>query len=320
MPLATLGTVLVALMGCVDYAGNSEHRISLYTPDSDSGTFDFFMEALKLEGQRKDVQASSDDNTLVTGVAGDVDSLGYFGYAYFTDHADKLRAVPIQADNDSEPVLPSPETIYSGKYSPLSRPMYIYVKNELMKRPEGSRFVQFYLRNIDRLAREGGYVPPTEEQKAKNFAALETLIKRAGRPTQRDQPVIVDGSSTVFPISAAAQEAYDDATPGTPKIIVDVHGTGGGFGRYLQGEVDIVDASRPATAAEEQAALEKGYYWTRFVVGYDGLTVVVHPKNDFVDKLTVAQLRQLFEPGSSVMTWNDLNPDWPGTAVGTISE
>src|SRR5205085_7011887 len=87
-----------------------DRKLVLYSPDKDSGTFDFFTEAIvgKARSQREDVQASSDDNILVQGVAGDVDGLGYFGYAYYAANADKLRAVPIQAGPDAPPVAPRP--------------------------------------------------------------------------------------------------------------------------------------------------------------------------------------------------------------------
>src|SRR4051794_5678745 len=99
--------------------------------------------------------------------------------------------------------------------------------------------------------------------------------------------IIVDGSSTVFRISKAAQEAFASVNPDVT-VVVDNHGTGGGFSRYLQGEVDIVDASRAAKPDEEAKAKAQGLDWTRFVVGYDGITLVVHPENDFVKSLTVA--------------------------------
>lgn len=152
-----------------------DRKISLYSPDSDSGTFDFFTEAImgKSKAQRKDVQASSDDNTLVKGVEGDTDGLGYFGYAYFAAQGKNLRDIPIQNGPDAKPVLPSPETILSGAYAPLSRPLYIYVKNDSMKRPEVADFVAFYVENVAKLAKEGGYVSPTEDEIAANREALK---------------------------------------------------------------------------------------------------------------------------------------------------
>lgn len=126
--------------------------------------------------------------------------------------------------------------------------------------------------------------------------------------------VVVDGSSTVYRISKAAQEGFDEVDPKV-QVIVNSSGTGGGFGKYLQGEVDIVDASRPAKPAEESSAKAKGLDWTEYTVGYDGITVVINPKNTFVKELTVKQLKALWEPDSKVTTWRDLDPSWPARRI-----
>jgi phosphate transport system substrate-binding protein len=149
--------------------------IVLYSPDTDSGTFEYFTEAIigKARQQREDVQPSSDDNTLVNGVAGDPDGLGYFGYAYFEANADKLRAIPIRKDAGSDPVSPSAETILNKSYTPLSRPLFIYVKNASLRRDAVRGFVKYYLDKIEELSRQGGYVPPTPEDRAANESALE---------------------------------------------------------------------------------------------------------------------------------------------------
>lgn len=126
--------------------------------------------------------------------------------------------------------------------------------------------------------------------------------------------VVVDGSSTVYRISKAAQEGFDEVDPKV-QVIVNSSGTGGGFGKYLQGEVDIVDASRPAKPAEESSARAKGLVWAEYTVGYDGITVVVNPKNTFVKSLSVKQLKTLWEPDSKVTTWHDLDPSWPARRI-----
>ena len=151
-----------------------DRKILLYSPDHDSGTFEFFTEAIvgKAKAQREDVQASSDDNTLVSGVSGDPDGLGYFGYAYFAANAKKLRAVPVQKDADSKPVMPSPETVLDKSYSPLSRPLYIFVKNSSLRRPGAAGFVKYYLDNAGKFAEKGGYVAPTAVDLAANAQAL----------------------------------------------------------------------------------------------------------------------------------------------------
>ncbi len=136
-----------------------------------------------------------------------------------------------------------------------------------------------------------------------------------GRPGPKvSGTILVDGSSTVFRISKAAQEGFNRVNPDVT-VVVDNHGTGGGFGRYLQGEVDIVDASRAAKPAEEAKAEQQGIRWTRFLVGYDGITLVVNAKNDFVKSLTVGQLKAIWEPGSKIKTWKDITPSWPDRRI-----
>lgn len=158
-----------------------DRKIVFYSPDKDSGTFDFFTEEIngKSKAQRKDVQPSSDDNMLVTGVSGDADAIGYFGYAYFAANASKLRAIPIKKTDDSPPVAASPETILDKSYSPLARPLYIYVKNSALGRPEVGEFVSFYLDKIGSLAETAGYVPPTESDRAENKKSLDAALAAA---------------------------------------------------------------------------------------------------------------------------------------------
>lgn len=150
-----------------------DRKVVLYSPDHDSGTFEFFVEAVVGKGkeQRQDVQVSADDNTLVKGVAGDADGIGYFGYAYYAANADKLRAVPIQKGPDAQAVMPSPETILKQSYEPLSRPLFVYAKNSALRRPEVSAFLKFYLDNVSALATRAGYVAPTPTDIAANQAA-----------------------------------------------------------------------------------------------------------------------------------------------------
>jgi phosphate transport system substrate-binding protein len=155
-----------------------DRPIVLYSPDNDSGTFDFFTEAIvgKMKSQRDDVQQNSSDNSLVQGVAGDVDGMGYFGYPYYSSNKDKLRAVAIRNGQDARPVLPGPETIQDKSYAPLSRPLYIFVKNSAARRPEMAQFVRHYLDNIDKFATEGGYDAPMVHDKAANQEALTKLL------------------------------------------------------------------------------------------------------------------------------------------------
>jgi phosphate transport system substrate-binding protein len=157
-----------------------DRKIIIYTPDKDSGTFEFFTEkVVGVQGkQRDDVQASPDDNTLVKGVAGDADSIGYFGYAYYAANTEELRALPIQSSDEATAVEPTLETILKKSYSPLSRPLYIYVKKSSLRRPAVASFVKYYVDHVGELAKKAGYVPPTEEDQSVNRMALPA----AGRP------------------------------------------------------------------------------------------------------------------------------------------
>jgi phosphate transport system substrate-binding protein len=159
-----------------------DRKIILYSPDNNSGTYEFFIEAIirDAKSQREGVQQSSDDNTLVNGVANDADGLGYFGYAYYAANKEKLRPVAVQNGPDAKPVLPNPETIADKSYKPLSRPLFIFVKNSASRRPEVKQFVRFYLDHVDELSVKGGYDPPTAEDRKANTEAIAKLFPDAG--------------------------------------------------------------------------------------------------------------------------------------------
>ncbi|MBB6444932.1 PstS family phosphate ABC transporter substrate-binding protein [Bacillus benzoevorans] len=137
--------------------GWPEEEIKFYSPGTDSGTFDYFDEVI-LEEQPivEKATLSEDDNILVQGVTGEKNAIGYFGYAYYLENKDKLKVVPIDGGNGA--VEPTNETVESGEYAPLSRPLYIYVKNESVKKEEIYDFVKFALENAGSLSEEVGYV------------------------------------------------------------------------------------------------------------------------------------------------------------------
>lgn len=150
-----------------------DKKIVLYGPDTDSGTFDYFTEEVVGEAQasRADYTASADDNVLVQGIAGGRYSLGYFGYAYYAENTDKLKLVDVDSGNGC--VTPTSETIENGTYSPLSRPLFIYVSKQSLGRPEVKAFVEFYLDNAAELAQEVGYIRLGEAE----YAANRDMIK-----------------------------------------------------------------------------------------------------------------------------------------------
>lgn len=154
-------------------------EIKLYGPGTDSGTFDYFTEEIvgKAKASRSDYTASEDDNVLVQGVAGDKYALGYFGYAYYVENKDKLKVVPIDGGNG--PVTPSEETINKGTYKPLSRPIFIYVNvNELKKRQELQAFAKFYLENAQKLAPQVGYIAIPQNMHEENLKKFEEALAK----------------------------------------------------------------------------------------------------------------------------------------------
>ncbi len=139
--------------------GFPDRPITLYGPGTDSGTFDYFTDAIVGEegASRSDYTASEDDNVLVQGVAGDENALGYFGYAYYEENRDKLKIVAV--DGGSGCVEPTPETINDGSYAPLSRPLFVYVSKAALANPAVVAFMDFYMETSQALVSDVGYVP-----------------------------------------------------------------------------------------------------------------------------------------------------------------
>ena len=162
--------------------------LQLFGPGTASGTFDYFTEAVngKAKSSRTDYTPSEDDNVLVQGVSGNVGGMAYFGYAYYEENKDKLRAIPIIAKGSTTPVLPSPEAVMNGTYQPLSRPLFIYVNATAAAfRPEVKAFVNFYLENAPKLVKEVKYVPlPSDDYVAvtEHFKALKPGTGFNGTP------------------------------------------------------------------------------------------------------------------------------------------
>ncbi len=126
----------------------------------------------------------------------------------------------------------------------------------------------------------------------------------------------IDGSSTVYPVTEAVAEEYRAEAPDV-KVTVGVSGTGGGMKKFTRGEIDIVNASRAMNASEEQTASENGISFVQLSVAYDGLTVVVHPSNDWAQDITVAELKKIWEPEAqgTIKRWNQIRPEWPDQEI-----
>ena len=158
-------------------AGFPAEPIKLFGPGADSGTFDYFTEVIngKAKQSRSDYTQSEDDNALVTGISGDKDALGYFGFAYYEENKDKLKLVPVDAGTGC--ITPSKDTIAGGTYKPLSRPLFIYPAKKALSRREFAAFVTYYLDNVNSLVDEVGYIEEPAEQLQKAKADLAAVLK-----------------------------------------------------------------------------------------------------------------------------------------------
>jgi phosphate transport system substrate-binding protein len=153
-----------------------DEQVTLAGPGTDSGTFDYFTDEINGEegASRSDYQASEDDNITVQAVGGDKGGLGYFGFTYYEENQDKLKALAV--DSGSGCVEPSAETAQDGTYTPLSRPLFVYVKNTSLQKPEVQAFLRFYLDNLDQIVEQARFISMPEDQVQAQQAKLEQAI------------------------------------------------------------------------------------------------------------------------------------------------
>lgn len=154
-------------------------EVKLFGAGPDSGTFDYFTEAVvgKAKSSRADYQASEDDNVLVKGVNGDKNSLGYFGFAYYADNADKVKLVAIADGDDlSKAVVPTDETILNGTYKPLSRPLFIYVNKAAFQKPQVREFVKYFIDQGQEFVKEVHYIQLPEADLKESQQRLEAAV------------------------------------------------------------------------------------------------------------------------------------------------
>ncbi len=150
--------------------------LALFGPGTDSGTFDYFTDEINGEEgvSRSDYESSEDDNVIVDGVANTEGGMGYFGYTFYEENSDKLKALAI--DSGDGCVEPNPETASNGEYTPLSRPLFIYVANKsYAEKPQVAAFVDFYIQNLPAVTEAALYIPLNEEQSQETQDALSSL-------------------------------------------------------------------------------------------------------------------------------------------------
>ncbi len=160
-----------------------DREIKLFGPDTDSGTFEYFTEVIvgKKKSSRADYQQNTEDNLLVQGIAADEEALGYFGYTYYSTNQEKLRALPISnTENVADAVAPDLETIRTGKYAPLSRPLFIYVSKTALAQPHVAEFLKFYLSDAgQKLVAEAKAVHMSDEQLKASREGLDKALPAA---------------------------------------------------------------------------------------------------------------------------------------------
>jgi phosphate transport system substrate-binding protein len=154
--------------------------LALFGAGTDSGTFDFFTQAIngKEKQSRSDYNATEDDNVTVQGVSGTKGGLGYFGLSYYEENQEKLKVLKV--DGGGGCVEPSTKTVQDKSYKPLSRPLFIYPNAKALARPEVEAFIEFYAENANEVAEQALYVPLTDEQTTKLSEQIEELKKKAG--------------------------------------------------------------------------------------------------------------------------------------------
>ncbi len=226
----------------------------------------------------------------------------------------RLDTVAVESDVDGEFYYPTQEHIESGAYSPLTRPLYIYVNHAtLAENPSliGS-FVRFYIEGQHDFAREVGYYATTDEVREANHARLDAVLDELGVSTDGEPSgtVTCTGSNTVAPVTDAAAEDFENLHP-RAQVNVNPQGTGAGFSEFTRGQSDVQSASREILPSEQETAERNGVEYSRYEIGWDGLAIVKHADNDWCDRLTLDELRRIWEFRSDVKRWNDLNEDWP---------
>lgn len=191
-------------------------------------------------------------------------------------------------------ILPTAVTVENGTYTPLSRPLFICVNKKLLEKPYGKAFVSFYLTEGQKFVEEISKLKTKPGELEKSLAAI-------GGPSSGDGElegtIQIDGSSSVFPYTQAVAEEFQELHSKV-KITVGLSGTGGGFKKFVKGEIDINDASRPISASEIAACKENGVEYELLTVATDAITIVASKDNDFCQCLSVEELKKMWEPDS----------------------
>lgn len=252
---------------------------------------------------------SEDDVVLADGIAARPGAIGFFGYAYYQERAETLRALAI------DDIAPSAET--ADEYL-LARPLFIYTSQRLLQqRPQVAAFVDFYLNNAASAAEEAGYFPASEADLAEGRQLWERATgltaSTAGNLLPASGAIRVAGSSTVQPITRRVAERFQAETSFNGEIAIAGGGTLAGFERLCRvQDIDIADASRAMERPDLALCRSNRVEPISFEVGADAIPVVVSQQNDFLTSVTRDQLRQIF---IGAERWSEIDPSWPDAPI-----
>ena len=258
------------------------------------------------------VEYSEDDQKLANNIGSVANSTGFFGYAFYANNTDKLKALPVEG------VAPTAETANSGEY-PLTRPLFIYTTSEILAtKPQVAAFVSYYLEDVDDFVEAVGYFPAEREAidaaKLTVAGVLGASQLSSLNPADYSGRIQVTGSSTVHPVTSVVAEAFK-ADGFSDSIDVGSVGTSGGFNAFCVEaipDLDMVNASRPVNPIEFEACRENGRDLLEIRIGTDALAVVANKDMEFVDNVTREELQQMFV---GTTNWSEVNLSWPDEAI-----
>ncbi len=253
--------------------------------------------------------SSEDDTALADAIAADPYAIGFFGYAFYQEQADRLRPLAIDG------VEPSQESATDGSYK-LSRPLYLYTgESVLLKEPQVTSFLDFYLQNVNDVIEEVGYFPISDDMLAEQDNALRVAT---GGPTAEGDfgDIVISGSSTVYPLTVRLAEMFE-ANGHDGAVTVESTGTKSGYAALCADKTAaIADSSRAITRQETAACLKSKRTPVQLQVGADAVAVVVSSRNDFARDLSDEELRTIFGGGfSEAERWSDVRADWPDEPI-----
>ena len=293
--------LLVLLLSIIDDSFGYTAVINQYDPDQ-LVTWTYEQEMLNAPN----TITSEDDRELAEGVAADPNGVGFFGYAYYVNQADELKAVSVDG------AYPSTEAVATADY-PLARPLFIYSDPKVMDaKPEVAAFIDYYLRHADEATAAVGYFPASHEDLQKGWDSLAGLGAPTGEEGESEwtgEGIVTAGSSTVAPVTMKVAERFLEDTGYTGGVQTDVIGSKAGIQRLcIERDADIANVSRAMTRQELDTCKRNPI---EFRIGSDAIAVVDNPANGLED-LTMEQLQAIF---TTAVNWSDIDASLPAEPI-----